>query len=313
MRCCVIGGAGFIGNHLVNVLLQTGRDVVVVGRRPRDRVSLPANVEYLQGDISNREFVIRFLRDVDEVIDLAHSSVPKTSYENPVLDIMDNLPGSVSLFEAACEFPIKKMLFVSSGGTIYGEPQSLPIDEAQPTNPVSPYGITKLALEKYAQMYHRTRGLPVVCARPSNPYGEGQQPFSGQGFIATAIASILAEKEIKIFGTEGTIRDYIYISDVARGLVAALDFGVPGECYNIGSSQGKSNIEVIEQISVCAKKHNMKPFVTNEASRLFDVSANVLSNKKLSAISGWRPEIAFETGIEHMWDYYLKHAKAGIN
>lgn len=312
MKCCVIGGAGFIGTHFVNTLLETGRDVLVVGRRPRGLTSLPGKVEYRQGDIRSREFVKNILKDVDEVVDLAHSSVPKTSYENPVLDVMDNLPGSVSLFEAACDFPLRKMLFVSSGGTVYGEPRSLPIDEDHPTNPVSPYGITKLALEKYAQMYHRIRGLPVVCARPSNPYGEGQQPFIGQGFVATAIASILAGKEIKIFGTAGTIRDYIYISDVAKALVSVLDVGLPGECYNIGSGKGRTNIEVIEQISVFARKSNKNPIVTNEAPRLFDVSANVLSTGKLFAISGWRPEIEFDAGIERIWDYFHNPAKNGM-
>jgi UDP-glucose 4-epimerase len=304
MKTCIIGGAGFIGSHCVRTLFDTGRDILVLGRRPREQITLPQDVEYSQGDISNREFLVDALRDVDEIIDLAYSSVPKTSYENPVLDIMDNLPNSVSLFAIAAELPIKKILFVSSGGTVYGEPQGTPILESHPTNPISPYGITKLALEKYAQMYYKTRGLPIVTVRPSNPYGEGQKSFAGQGFIATAIASVLAGKEIKIFGQQGTVRDYIHVDDVAKALVAALDFGVPGECYNVGSSVGLTNLDVIEQISIVAKKHSITPWVTHLPPRVFDVSSNVLSSEKLFEISGWHPKVNLADGIELTWNWY---------
>ncbi|WP_082878021.1 NAD-dependent epimerase/dehydratase family protein [Methylobacillus sp. MM3] len=308
-RCCVIGGAGFIGSHLVNELLDSGRVVRVVGRRDLELASLPEKVEYFQGDIRNREFISDALKGVDEVVDLAYSSVPKTSYENPVLDITDNLPSSVGLFDVASTLPIRKLVFVSSGGTVYGEPQNLPISETHPTNPISPYGITKLALEKYAQMYCRLRGLPVVCVRPSNPFGERQKPFVGQGFIATAIASILAGHEVKIFGDQGTIRDYIYVKDVAKALVAALDFGIPGECYNAGSAVGRSNLEIIEQISIHAKLCGLKPLVTHVSPRSFDVSANVLDTSKLHAISGWQSELGFAAGIECTWSWFYKNYK----
>ena len=313
MTCCVIGGTGFIGTHLVHALVETGRDILVVGRKERGLISLPEKVEYLQGDIRNQEFINQILSGVDEIVNLAYSSVPKTSYENPVLDIMGNLPSSVGLLEAACRLPLKKMLFVSSGGTVYGEPKSLPIDEEHPTNPISPYGITKLALEKYAQMYHRVRGLPVVCVRPSNPFGEGQKPFVGQGFVATAVASFLAGKEIKIFGEQGTIRDYIYVGDVAKALVAALDFGVPGECYNVGSAIGRSNLEIVDEISIHARMHDFKTSVTHEAARAFDVSANVLDTNKLYEISGWKPEVEFSAAFGRTWDWYYKEYRAGLN
>lgn len=312
MKTLVIGGAGFIGRHLAAELLATGREVVAVGRKERAQVALPETVEYRQGDIKDRAFIASMLQGVDEVVDLAYSSVPKTSYENPVQDIMDNLPGSVALFETACNLPIKKILFVSSGGTIYGEPEKLPIVESHPTNPISPYGITKLALEKYAQMYHRIRGLPIVNVRPSNPYGEGQRPFVGQGFVATAIGAMLAGQEIKIFGPQGTVRDYIYVRDAAKGLVAALDHGVPGQAYNIGSSIGRTNLEVIQQISAIAQLHGIQPKVTHVPPRAFDVSANVLSNEKLFAISGWRPETDFAAGIERTWNWCRDAASKGF-
>ena len=306
-RSCVIGGAGFIGTHLVGELLNTGRIVRIVGRRDPSLIHIPKGVEYFQGDIRNRDFIFEALQDVDEIVDFAYSSVPKTSYENPILDITDNLPGSVGLFDIASILPIKKLVFVSSGGTVYGEPQSLPIVESHPTNPISPYGITKLALEKYAHMYYSLKNLPVVCVRPSNPYGEDQKPFVGQGFIATAIASVMAGQELKIFGEQGTIRDYIHVNDLARALVAALDFGVSGECYNAGSAIGRSNLEVIEQISIHAKKCGFKPLVSHVPPRSFDVSANILDNSKLFAVSGWQPHLEFAAGIERTWNWFYNN------
>jgi UDP-glucose 4-epimerase len=306
-RCCVIGGAGFIGSHLVNELLETGRVVRVVGRRELPLLQVPEKVEYFQGDIRNHDFIHNALQDVDEVVDLAYSSVPKTSYENPILDINENLPGSVRLFEIASKLPIKKLVFVSSGGTVYGEPEMLPIPEVHPTNPISPYGITKLALEKYAQMYHRAKCLPVVCIRPSNPYGEGQRPFVGQGFIATAIASVLLGNELTIFGEKGSIRDYIHVEDLAKAIVATLEFGVPGECYNAGSTVGRSNLEVIEQISICASKYGLKPLIRHIAPRAFDVSANILDNSKLLAVSAWQPHLEFSAGVERTWNWFYNN------
>ena len=102
---------------------------------------------------------------------------------------------------------MQKLVLVSSGGTVYGNPSTVPVAEDHPTTPISPYGITKLAIEKYAAMYRLTAGLPVVCVRPGNAYGEGQRPFSGQGFIATAMASVIQGKEVVLFGERGTVRD----------------------------------------------------------------------------------------------------------
>ena len=306
-RCCVIGGGGFIGASVVDALLSTGRKVAVVGRRPEPSWRLPDRVPYFQGDISDRGFMAERLQEADEVIDLAYSSVPKTSFENPVGDILGNLPASVGMFELACSFPIRKMVFVSSGGTIYGEPTVLPIPETHPTNPISPYGITKLALEKYAFMFHRLKGLPITCVRPSNPFGAGQKAFVGQGFIATAIASTLAGKDILVFGEKGTIRDYIDVKDLAKGIVAALDSALPGECYNVGSGIGRSNLDVIASIARVAEEYGLKPGIRHQPSRPFDVSANVLDTGKLRAVSGWQPEADFDESIRKAFIWYLEH------
>lgn len=304
-HCCVIGGTGFIGRKVVDILVATGRKVSVIGRKSEPSQPLPESVRYFAGDLGDKYFLAGTLKGVDEVIDLAYSSVPKTSFEDPVKDIMNNLPATVGMFELACTLQLRKMVFVSSGGTIYGEPSCLPISEVHPTNPISPYGITKLALEKYAFMFHRLNALQITCVRPSNPFGAGQKPFSGQGFIATAIASILSGSEITIFGSRGTVRDYIHIDDLARGVVAALDSGLPGECYNIGSGIGLSNLDVITSISRIAEEHGIRPQVRHQPERPFDVSANILDSSKLHEVSGWMPETDFETAIRQTYHWYL--------
>src|SRR5208283_5085757 len=132
-------------------------------------------------DYGDRSFLADLLKDVDEVVNLAYSTVPKTSFEDPVQDILSNLPSAVNLFLATSQSSVQRLVLVSSGGTVYGKAASLPIVETHPTNPISPYGITKLAIEKYAVMYHNHTGLPVVVLRPGNAFGEGQRPFTGQG------------------------------------------------------------------------------------------------------------------------------------
>jgi len=307
MYCCVIGGCGFIGHHLVEILASQGKDLIVVGRNPVASKALPSGVRYIAGDYGNKSFLREVLKDVDEIIDLAYASVPKTSFEDPVKDILNNLPSSVNLFEVASSLPIKKLVIVSSGGTVYGKAISVPILEDHSTEPISPYGITKLAVEKYALMYHALKGLPVVCVRPANAFGEGQQPFSGQGFVATAIASALEGREINIFGNQGVIRDFVYVKDVASGIAVALESCPAGECYNIGSGIGKSNHEILEMLSVIAESRGIKLRVNILPSRQFDVPVNVLDSSKLRNETDWLPNVSLMKGLELTWEYLEKH------
>lgn len=304
--CCVIGGTGFIGSFVVKALLAEGRKVIVIGRNEMPTRPLSPTVEYFPGDFGDKYFLRGVLSNVDEIIDLAYASVPKTSYDNPVQDIFDNLPPVVSLLEVASQANISKIVMVSSGGVIYGHTDTLSIDETHPTNPISPYGITKLAVENYARMFHTTRDLPVVCVRPSNAYGETQKPFVGQGFIATAIASILAEQEITLFGQSGTIRDYIHVSDIASGIVAALESGSPGEVYNIGTGVGMSNRDILDAIQPLAVADGFNVKIHTLSRRKFDVRSNILDSSRLRKSSGWSDRIIFSEGIKRTWDWFKK-------
>lgn len=301
MRTCVIGGAGFIGAHVTRQLLAAGCDIVVLGRRNRQDLALPAEVAYVSGDYGDRAVLKEVLRDVVEVIDLAYATVPQTSFADPIYDLLANLPPSVLLLQEAVAAKVRKVVLVSSGGTVYGTAKSLPISEEHPTSPISPYGITKLTIEKYAGMFQQVADLPVAIARPGNAYGEGQRAFAGQGFIATAMHSIIRGESIRIFGAEGTIRDYVHVSDIASGILAVLAHGEPGNAYNIGTGVGKSNQEVLRQIEPFAARAGFSVRRESLPERRFDVPANVLDSRKLNAASGWQPKVTFASGIERAW------------
>jgi UDP-glucose 4-epimerase len=293
----VIEGAGLIG----------GRNVTVVGRSVDPRYALPGNAAYVSGDFAQLHLLRTLLDRHDEVIHLAYATVPNTSYDNPLGDLLENLPATVQLFSEVAGRG-SRLVLISSGGTVYGEAATLPITEQHPTNPISPYGVTKLTLEKYARLYSVTRGLDVVCVRPANAYGEGQRPFTGQGFIATAMASMMRSESVKIFGEHGTVRDYIHIDDIAKGIISALDFGKKGETYNLGTGLGFSNLEVVEAIAPLLKEFGCNVQTIHDAERPFDVRSNVLDSSKLQALTGWCPSISFEEGLLRTRDWLRNYA-----
>lgn len=310
MRCCVIGGAGFIGTWLVRELIASGRDVVVVGRRAEPPPGFPAGVRYVCAQLGDAT-LNQLVTEADEIVDLAYATVPQTSYADPVFDIQANLPPTVGLLDVARTPRLRRMVMVSSGGTVYGPSERLPIAESCQTNPVSPYGITKLTMEKYALMFHRLHGVPISIVRPANAYGVGQKPFTGQGFIATAMGSVLAGKAVTVFGETGTVRDYVHVADVARGIVAALTRGEVGEVYNIGSGIGRNNLEVLQAIEPLAARSGHALGIDFQPPRRFDVAANVLDCGKLQQCSGWRPVEDFDAGLEAMWDAIARDMRHG--
>lgn len=301
----VIGGAGFIGTQLLPLLLATGRRVAVLGRKATPSHALPEGITYITGDFGQRELISSLLDRYQEVIHLAYATVPNTSFENPLADLQQNLPPTVQLFsEVAARGG--KLLLVSSGGAVYGEAITLPIREDHPTKPISPYGVTKLTLENYAYLYAVTHGLKFVCIRPSNAFGVGQRPFAGQGFISTAMASALREEPIKIFGQGKTVRDYIYVSDLAAGIICALESGHLSETYNLGSGVGRSNTDVIDAISLLMKERDCKVSIERLPERAFDVKANVLDSAKLQAHTGWQSEVEFVDGLRRTFEWLEK-------
>lgn len=298
----VIGGTGLIGSYLVPKLLESGRRVTVLDRNVVSPRSLSINVSYVEGDFGNINLIRKLLANHQEVIHLAYATVPNTSFEDPLTDLLQNLPPTVQLFSEVADKG-GKLVLVSSGGTVYGETSKLPIREDHPTKPISPYGVTKLTLENYARLYAVTHNLKFICVRPANAYGVGQRPFVGQGFISTAIASIIRGESIKIFGQSGTIRDYIYLSDLAEGIVSALEKGQLSKTYNIGSGVGLSNMDVICTLTPLMNEMGCDIHVEHLPERSFDVKQNVLDSAKLLTHTGWKPVVDFETGLRQTCEW----------
>jgi UDP-glucose 4-epimerase len=306
---CLIGGSGFIGHHLAVKLVSMGKRVTVIEKKRVPDRPLPKSTNYLVYEGHEKAFLKKALEGVNCVVHLAYSTVPKTSFEHPLKDIRTNLPSLVNFFEVCSELSLDKVVMLSSGGTVYGVARTIPITEEHPTNPISPYGITKLAMEKYALMYNSHYRLPVVIVRPGNAFGEGQLASTGQGFIATALSSILSRKEILMFGESGTVRDYLHVSDVVSGIVAAAEYGKIASCYNIGSGIGRNNREVLDVIYPLAAVRGLEPMVRIVATRKFDVPVNVLDSHKLTNDTGWRSALAFEDGMKRVWDWYCEETE----
>lgn len=304
LRTLVVGGGGFIGSHLVRTLCADGRRrVTVTGRRTQPVYGLPDSATYVKAGAEDGAAMAALLADADEVVDLAYASVPKTSFDDPVHDVLSNLPATVSLLRQAAAFPLRRFVLVSSGGTVYGNAVRLPIDEFHPTDPVSPYGITKLAAEKYAFLFHQLASLPLVVVRPGNPYGPFQYGNLAQGFVGAAFHAIVKRTKPLVFGERGTVRDYIYVDDLARGIVAALDHGRLGETYNIGTGIGYDNRAVLDVIHAVVKGDGFAVECEHRDARPFDVEANVLSSARLTYVSGWRPSVDLRGGIEMTWNW----------
>lgn len=304
-RTLIIGGGGYIGMHLIANLLATGRRVTVMGRSKAPHHPLPEDVDYCSGDFGERDLIDALLDEHQEVIHLAYATVPNTSFDNPLADLLQNLPPTVQLFSEVAQRG-GRLILVSSGGTVYGEADRLPIPENHPTNPISPYGVTKLTLEKYAHLYAVTHGLRVICVRPGNAYGVGQRPYIGQGFVSTAMASMMNGQPVKIFGERGTIRDYVYVTDIAAGIVSALESGHLSETYNIGSGVGRSNMDVVEAMAPLLSEPGCEIRVEHLPDRVFDVHANVLDSTKLNLHTGWTPKIEFQDGLLKTRDWLRK-------
>jgi UDP-glucose 4-epimerase len=276
-----------------------------MGRSAAPIRKLPPGAKYVCGDYGDQQLLRKLISQADEVVDLAYATVPQTSFADPIFDIQANLPPSVSMLRSAAEAGLRRVVLISSGGTVYGVARSLPINEEHPTDPISPYGITKLTLEKYGLMFHRLTGLPVIIVRPGNAFGPGQIPEAGQGFVATAIARVLSNREVTIYGQEGTVRDYVHVTDIARGIASALEHGQPGRCYNIGTGIGKSNLDVLRTIEPLASTRGRRIELRVDERRGFDVPVNILDSARLREVSGWTPRVPFDAGIEETWNYLL--------
>ncbi len=292
-RIVVTGGSGFIGTPVVSRLRQLGVEAVSVSRSGQGR-------HVIHADIGDKSALQGILTSGDVVIHLASSRNPTTSEHEHVRDIEENLIGTLRLLESCAEKGVEKFIFASSGGTVYGVPQVLPIPEVHPTNPISAHGAMKLAIEKYVQVYGARFGLKYVISRCANAYGPGQTGASGQGIIGRAILVALRGEPLELWGSGSVVRDFVFVEDVAEAFVRAATRKVANEVVNIGTGKGTSIKEILDLV---ARVVGRPIQVINLPSRRLDVPSNVLSIEKAKALLNWDPRTAFEEGIErcHAW------------
>lgn len=300
MTSLVLGGNGFIGSHLEDRLLADGHAVRVFDKYPeRYRKSL-TNVDYRFGDFGNRGLLAEALAGIDTVIHLISTSLPKTSNDDPAYDVQSNVIETLFMLEKCVELGVKKVVFISSGGTVYGRPLQLPIAENGPTDPECSYGITKLTIEKYLALYHHLHGLDYVVIRPSNPYGSRQNPHGIQGAIPVFLGKVAKGEPIEIWGDGSVVRDYLYIDDLIDGICRAAFTPSQDRIFNLGSGKGLSLNEIVAAITVvtgCDVPVIYKP------GRPFDVPAIYLDISRAARQLGWQPVTSLESGIKQTWEF----------
>ncbi len=300
-KVLVTGGNGFIGSHLVDALAARGYQVRVLDLFDRRFDRLPQGVEWMRSDI-NTEYAIReSVVGMDTVFHLAWTSIHETATRDPLMDMTTNLQPSVRLMDECCHAGVQRFIFLSSAGTAYGRAHYLPVDERHPTDPISAYGVTKLAVEKYLHMYQHLYGLDYAVLRPSVPYGPGQDPRRRQGAISVFLYRLATGQPIEIWGDGTVVRDYFYIDDLVTAILSAATCEKLEErVFNIGGGQGYSLNELLHVIKSVTGQQAQ---VVYGPGRAFDVPALVLNTVRAASHLQWAPLVDLATGVARTWKW----------
>jgi UDP-glucose 4-epimerase len=306
VKIVIFGGGGFIGSAIADKLLLDGHELTIFERprvEPYRKFLDMESVKWLTGDLLSMHDVSDAIDGMDIVIHLVSSTLPKSSNDDPIYDVQSNLVGSLQMLNATVAKKISKIIFISSGGTVYGQPQYLPIDERHPTAPQVSYGITKLAIEKYLLLFEQMHGIKATILRVANPFGERQRVETAQGAVSAFLHKALSGQPIEIWGDGTVTRDYIYISDVADAFAHAVVYEGGESVFNVSSGAGTSLNELVsllEEILGYTIKCRYLP------GRSFDVQASILSNTLAQREMGWAPKIPLREGIENVVKWMIK-------
>jgi UDP-glucose 4-epimerase len=302
MRAClVLGGTGFIGSHIVRALIDDGWHVKILTRRiPTDQKLADPNITLIEGDFEHSSVISDALDGCCACVHSVAATTPESANHDPIFDVQANIIPTIKLMSILAARKIERLVFISSGGTVYGPAQYLPIDEDHPTNPFISYAVTKLAIEQFLEVYRVERHLNPLILRVSNPFGECQRVESKVGAAAAFMDNIIHDHPITIWGDGSTVRDYVYVGDVARAVALGLHYTGQLKVFNVGSGVGRSLNELIAEIeTVVGKKatvHFTKP-------RLIDIPANVLDISRAKTELHWEPIVPFNDGLKrlHKW------------
>jgi UDP-glucose 4-epimerase len=304
MRILVTGGAGFIGSHTVDALIATGAHEVSVldsvSSGKREQVNPAARL--YEADLRNADAILPILdREKPEVIyHLAAQMDVRRSVADPAFDAGINLVGFLNLMEAARRNGLKRVVFASTGGAIYGEQEQFPCDEEHPRRPVSPYGVAKLATEAYLFFYKVQYGIDYVALRYANVYGPRQDPHGEAGVVAIFCGRMLEGKPSTIFGDGEQTRDYIFVGDVARANVAALG-SKASAAFNIGTGVETSVNQLYRSLASAA---GVKTPPSYASARPGEQRRSVISPVRAGQALGWRPEVTLDDGLERTFAFF---------
>lgn len=304
----VIGGCGFIGSHIVSALKTAGHNVRVLDLRPEAFRPPVPEVEYVYASFLHTESLRLAMSGVDRVIHCASTTVPVTASQSPIRDIEENLVGTVNLLSVMQELRIGRLVFFSSGGTVYGPQTTIRVSEKDPIRPTSEYGACKAAIEIYIRLHHARHGLSYCILRPSNPYGPRQGNSGTQGVIGTFLNMCAEGGTIKVWGDGSVVRDYIHVADLIGLSIRAIDSETIGT-FNAGSGEGHSVSEILSAVTAASKT---SPPVVHLSAMPHDVPRIVLDIAKAKLHFGWEPKVRLEDGLRDTWNWLLRSRAATL-
>ena len=304
MNILVTGGAGFIGSHLVRHLLAKGENVTALDNLSTGLAeNLPPEAKLVEMDILDEELPkVVAAGAFDAIVHLAAQTMVDTSIKNPLLDTRENLLGTVQVLEAARAANVKRVIFASTAAA-YGDVKEddLPVREAQPTEPMSFYGLSKLSVEKYLEMYRKIYGMEYVVLRFANVYGE-RQGDGGEGGVISIFAKAVAERrDITIYGDGEQTRDFVYAGDIAEGILAALRTEEVNAAYNL-STQTETSLR--ELVSLLAEIWGREIVPKYGAEREGDIYKSMLSNSRARRGLDWQPATTLAEGLRRTYEYF---------
>ena len=308
MKVLVTGGAGFIGSHIVDKLIEKGFEVFIIDNLSTGkRENINEKAKFVCGDINDERLLNNLFKEnnFSYIFHLAAQISVSNSVREPVKDAQVNIIGSLKLIKKSIESGVKKIIFSSTGGAIYGEAETFPTTEEVFPKPVSPYAIAKFSVENYLRFAKREFGLNYTILRYSNVYGPRQDPCGEAGVVAIFSSRMLQNKNTIIFGDGKYIRDYVFVSDVAQANIKAMENG-DGKIFNISTAKGTSVIELF-QILKELTGYRKAPFYKPE--REGDVRKSVLSYEKAKRELKWEPKINIDEGLKSTVEWFKEKIK----
>jgi UDP-glucose 4-epimerase len=295
MRILVLGGSGFLGSHIVDRFIAEKHDVSVYDLYTERYRRTPSKVHFHTGDFGNVGALDEVIATgFDAVVHCVSTTTPKSSNESAEFDIQSNVIGTVKLLDICVRNKVGKLIFLSSGGTVYGDIGDSPnVDESHRVRPICSYGVSKLAIEYYLSVYHHLYGLNYVALRLSNPYGERQNPYRALGALTVFLHRTLNGETIEVWGDGTVTRDFIYAGDVANAVYQATSRSLMG-VFNVGTGVGLSIRDLLTEISEAI---DIEPKVVWLKSRPFDVPRVVLDCSKLQKAAAWSCSTLLKDGI----------------